>query len=113
MNEIGNGKMVKGCLKVSIRFKTDILKKCLSGTIPMSKYILGHNHFDITKFSCMLYDKICAKCRPKLFTGKSILIHISDGPEIKIFTCTVVRKYCLQAQNTIYHSFQCLLAYRS
>ena len=30
MNEISNGKMVKGCLKVCILFKTNILPKCFA-----------------------------------------------------------------------------------
>ena len=49
MNEMSNGKMVKGCFKVSILVKTDILPNvsltimpnCLSRTIPMSKYFSG------------------------------------------------------------------------
>ena len=61
MNEISNGQMVKGCFKVSILIKTDILPNVslpimpdwLSRTIPMSKYFLGPDHFDKTKFSCM------------------------------------------------------------
>ena len=62
MNEISNGKMVKECFKVSILFKTDIypnvslpiMPNWLSRTIPMSKYFLGPDHFNITKFSCTL-----------------------------------------------------------
>ena len=49
MNEMSNGKMVKGCFKVSILIKTDILQNVSlpimsnwsSRTIPMSKYFSG------------------------------------------------------------------------
>ena len=46
MNEIGNGKMVKGCLKVSIRFKTDILKKCFAPH-NAQLVILNHSYVEV------------------------------------------------------------------
>ena len=48
MNEIGNGKMVKGCLKVSIRFKTDILKKCFA---PHNAQLVIWNHSYVEVYS--------------------------------------------------------------
>ena len=47
MNEISNGKMVKGCLKVSILFKTDILPKCFS---PHNAQLVMWYHFYVEVF---------------------------------------------------------------
>ena len=48
MNEISNGKMVKGCLKVSILFKTDILLKCFA---PHNAQLVISNHSYVEVFS--------------------------------------------------------------
>ena len=47
MNAISNGKMVKGCLKVSTLFKTDILPKCFT---PHNAQLVISNHSYVEVF---------------------------------------------------------------
>jgi len=47
MNEISNGKMVKGWLKVIILFKTDILPKCFA---PYNVQLVISNHSYVEVF---------------------------------------------------------------
>jgi len=47
MNKISHGKMVKGCLKVSILFKTDILPNCFA---PNNAKLVISNHSYVEVF---------------------------------------------------------------